>query len=235
MDKTFCLCFLGNSAYVSHGLDSWRVCAADRARPASGRSLALLSEGMASGVARHLLLALLGRRVWHDAVDAVDVFQIAVEIAAGGQQQTRVLLERLFIGVEGLVKRIKLRVLAIGFSVDAGRFGIGLADGLLGFAIRLRAYAVQLALLLATNLGAGAIAFRAVTRRNPPALGNHAFVDPLLDLTHIVDALDTYIDELDAQIGHVLPRLLDHQRGQGIAPQARLWGHVLHHGRRRGI
>ena len=44
------------------------------------------------------------------------------------------------------------------------------------------------------------------------------FVDPLLDLTDVVDALDTHIDELDAQIGHVLPSLFDHQRGQRIAP-----------------
>src|SRR5262245_38407129 len=51
------------------------------------------SEGIASGVTKHLRLALLGCSVRHDAVD---VFQIAVEIAAGGQQQTRVLLECLF-------------------------------------------------------------------------------------------------------------------------------------------
>src|SRR5215475_10813450 len=90
---------------------------------------------------------------------AIDVFQIAIEIAAGGHQQTRVLLERLFIRIQRLIKRIKLRVLAIRFGIDAGCFGIRLADGLLGLPIRLRAYAIQLTLLLATNLGTGAIAF----------------------------------------------------------------------------
>src|SRR5262249_16404700 len=110
------------------------------------------SEGIASGVTKHLRLALLGRSVWHAAVDG---FHIAVEMAGGGQQQTRVLLECLFICVERLVKRIKFRVLAICLGIDASRFGIGLADGLLGFPVCLRAYAVQLALLLATNLGAG--------------------------------------------------------------------------------
>src|SRR5262249_11763559 len=120
-------------------------------------------------------------------------------------------------------------------SIDAGRIRIRLADGLLGLTIRLRAYAVQLALLLATNLGAGAVAFGAVPRRNPPALRNHAFVDPLLDLTDVVNALDPHIDELDAQIGHVLPPLFDHQRGQGIAPQALLRGHILHRGWHRGV
>src|SRR5712671_3380231 len=79
----------------------------------------LSSGGMASGVAKPLRLALLGRSMRHDAVDAVDVFQIAVEIAAGGQQQTGVLLKRLFIRVERLVQRIKLRVLAICLSIDA--------------------------------------------------------------------------------------------------------------------
>src|SRR5262244_3205087 len=44
MDKTFCLFLLSNSAYVSHVVDAWRACAADRARTASGRSLALLRE-----------------------------------------------------------------------------------------------------------------------------------------------------------------------------------------------
>src|SRR4030095_1944971 len=132
-------------------------------------------------------------------------------------------------------KHIKLRVRAVRFSIDAGRFGIGLADRLLGFAIRLRADAVQLALLLATNLRAGAVPLRAVTRRNPPALRNHAFVDPLLDLTDIVNALNPHIDELDAQRGYVLPRPLDHERGQGITPQALLWGHLLHCGGHRGV
>src|SRR5215510_11749039 len=122
------------------------------------------SHGIANGVAKPLRFALLGRSMRHNTVDG---FQIAVEIAAGGQQQTRVLLERLFIRIERLVQRIKLRVLAIRFSIDAGRFGIGLADNLLGFPVRLRAQAVQLALLLATNLGAGAVPFGAVTRCNP--------------------------------------------------------------------
>src|SRR5207244_5345143 len=121
------------------------------------------------------------------------------------------------------------------FGIDAGGFGVRLADGLLGLTIRLRAYAVQLALLLATNLGAGAVTFGAVTRRNPPALRNHALVDPLFHLTHVVDALDPHINELDAQIGHVLPRLFDHQRGQRITSQALLWGHILHRGRHRGV
>src|SRR2546428_3550313 len=114
MDKTFCLFFLSNSAYVSHILDSWRARTADRARTASGRSLAFLRGHCEQRVAKSLRLVLLGRSVWHD------VFQIAVEIAAGGQQQTRVLLERLFIGVERLIKRIKLRILAIRFGIEAG-------------------------------------------------------------------------------------------------------------------
>jgi hypothetical protein len=72
--------------------------------------------------------------VWHDAIDR---FQIAVEIAAGGQQQTRILLERLFIRVERLIKCIKLRVSAIRFGIDAGGFGARFADGLLRLTIRL--------------------------------------------------------------------------------------------------
>src|SRR4029453_14331620 len=74
--------------------------------------------------------------------------------------------------------------------------------------------------LLATNLRAGAVPFGAVTRRNPPALRNHAFVDSLLDLTDVVNALNPNIDDLDAQRGHVLPRPFDHECGQGITPQA---------------
>mgnify|MGYP003587877565 CR=1 FL=1 len=71
----------------------------------------------------------------------------------------------------------------------------------LGFAIRLRTYAVQLAFFLTADLGAGAIAFRAQTRRNPPALRNHALIDLLLYLASVVDALDAHIDEFDAEIG----------------------------------
>src|SRR6266545_5165088 len=171
------------------------------------RAVSPSSEGMASGVAKHLRLALLGRSVRHDAVD---VFQIAIEIAAGGQQQTRVLLERLFIRVERLVKRIKLRILTIRLGINAGRFRVRLADSLLRFPVRLRAQAVQLALLLTTNLGAGPIPFGPVPRRNTPALRNHPFIDPLLHLTDIVDTLDPYIDELDAQRGQVLLRPFDH-------------------------
>src|SRR5262249_38986460 len=111
----------------------------------------------------------------------------------------------------------------------------GLADNLLRFPVRLRAQTVQLALLLATNLRAGAVTFGAVTRRNPPALRNHAFVDALLDLTDVVNALNAHIDELDAQRGHVLSRPFDHQRSQGIAPQALLWGHILDRGWHRGV
>src|SRR5215470_11611601 len=98
-------------------------------------------------------LAIFGHRWWQLAID---VFQIAIEIAASGHQQTRVLLERLFIRLQRLIKGIKLRVLAIRFGIDAGRFGVRLADRLLGFTIRLRAYAVQLAFFLAADLGAGA-------------------------------------------------------------------------------
>jgi hypothetical protein len=94
---------------------------------------------------RHLLspsfsgLAIFGHWLWQLAID---VFQIAIKIAAGGHQQTRVLLERLFIRVERLVKRIKLRILAIRFGIDAGRFRVCLTASLLGLTIRLRAYAV---------------------------------------------------------------------------------------------
>ena len=95
-------------------------------------------------------LTIFGHWLWQFAID---VFQITIEIAAGGHQQTRVLLERLFICLQGLIKRVKLRVLAIRFGVDAGRFGVRLADGLLGLTVRLRADAVQ----LATNPGAGAV------------------------------------------------------------------------------
>src|SRR4030095_5157603 len=119
--------------------------------------------------------------------------------------------------------------------IDAGGFGIRLADGLLGLPIRLRAYAVQLALLLAANLCAGGLAFRAETRRNPPALRNHPLIDPLLDLTHIVDTLDAHIDEFDAEIGQVLAPPLDHQGGEGLASQALLWAHVPRRGWRRGV
>src|SRR5712692_833893 len=101
-------------------------------------------------------LAFLCRWLRHPAID---VFQIAIEIAAGGQEQTGVLLERLLIRLQGLVKRIKLRVLAIRLGIDAGRFRVRLADDLLRFPIRPRAQAVQLALFLATNLGAGTVTF----------------------------------------------------------------------------
>src|SRR6476619_7424988 len=124
-------------------------------------------------------LTIFGHWLWRLAID---VFQITIEIAAGGHQQTRVLLERLFIRVERLIKRIKFRILAIRFGIDAGCLGVRLANGLLGFAIRLRADAVQLALLLASNLGAGAVTFGAAPGRNPPTLRNHALVDLPLDI-----------------------------------------------------
>src|SRR4030095_5344538 len=88
-------------------------------------------------------LTIFGHWLWQLAID---VFQITVEIAAGGHQQTRVLLKRLFIRVALLLNVINPRLLAIRFGIDAGRFGVRLANGLLGFAIRLRADAVQLAL-----------------------------------------------------------------------------------------
>src|SRR5262249_15616939 len=134
----------------------------------------------------------LGRGGRHDTID---VFQVTIEIAASGQQQTGILLERLFIRVPRLVKGVKLPNLPTRFGIDPGGFGVRLAAGLLGLTVRFRAYAVQLALLLAANLGAGAVAFRAVTGRNASALRNHALIDPLLHLAHIVDALDAHIDE----------------------------------------
>jgi hypothetical protein len=54
-----------------------------------------------------------GRRRRPDAVGAVDVFEIASDITAGGYQPTRMLLQRLPIRLERLVQRIELRILAI--------------------------------------------------------------------------------------------------------------------------
>src|SRR5262249_4294787 len=153
-----------NTAH-GHPPHAWRE---PQAECSAASWLALLGATASAQGASAPLAPLRGRRPFRAFLgrggrpDTVDVFQIAIEIATGGQQQTGVLLERLFIRVERLVKRIKLGVLAIRFGIDAGGFGVRLTAGLLGLAVCLRADAVQLALLLAANLGAGPVAFGAV-------------------------------------------------------------------------
>src|SRR5690606_27131202 len=105
---------------------------------------------------------------------------------------------------------VELRVLAEGLTVNACRFGIGLADDLFGFARGLGANAAQLALHVAENLLAPALALGTEPRRDTLSLGDHAVLDLGTHRVDVVDASDAYVHELDPQAGHQLGGRCEH-------------------------
>ena len=67
-------------------------------------------------------------------------------------------MERLLIRLQGLEKRVELRLLAIGGGINSCCLGIGFANSFLRLAVRFRANPVELAFFVSTNFRAGAIA-----------------------------------------------------------------------------
>src|SRR5262245_37487417 len=140
------------------------------------------------------------------------------QLRVGRQDDAGLVVEDLPVGIERADELVELGTARVRLAVDPGRLGIPFPLDLLRLAIRARQQHLALLVGLGADLHRGFFALGPVLLRNPLALRPHASEHRFLVLLWKGEALELYVDELDAELA--------------ACDRARRAGDLLHDARR---
>src|SRR6185369_9665458 len=134
------------------------------------------------------------------------IHQIAEWIGAGREHQRVTFADDFLVGLHGFHELVQVSGFRGGLvrrCVDARRRGVRRSANLLDLFVRAGLDDAQIALFVAEDLGGFAFTLGAKARCDLLSLGNHALVDFLDHARVVVDALETHVQKLDAELAQL--------------------------------